>query len=174
MGSKKNILIGGLLIAIVAMSIGYAALAQQLTLTAKASVGDASWDVGFTNITLDSTKTAGATEVTAPAATGTAASFDVKLGYPGAKATYNVTIKNSGTIDAVLKSITGVTEANALAPADIQYTVTGVAANDALNAGATSTAVVTVEWVKSATSQTVPTGTTAKTATIYLDYEQAA
>lgn len=171
MGNHKNILIGGLLIAIVAMSIGYAALAQQLTITAKSDLSDASWKVQFEEITLDASSK-GATEVTEPTASGTAASFDVKLAYPGAKAVYKIKIKNAGTIDAYLKSIAGVTEANAADPTVIQYTVTGVEAMDELNANAEAEATVTVEWVSSETD-TVPTGTASKTATIYLNYEQA-
>ena len=41
--SKKNILIGALLVAIIAMSIGYAAMAQQLTISGSANFSDASW-----------------------------------------------------------------------------------------------------------------------------------
>lgn len=172
MKNHKNILIGGLLIAIVAMSIGYAALAQQLTITAKSDLTDASWKIQFEEITLDTTASKGATEATAPTASGTAASFDVKLAYPGAKAVYKIKIKNAGTIDAYLKSIAGVTEANAADPTAVQYTVTGVEAMDELDASAEDEAIVTVEWVSSETD-TVPTGTTSKTATIYLNYEQA-
>lgn len=172
MKNKKNILIGGLLIAIVAMSIGYAALAQQLTITAKSDLSDASWKIQFETITLDTTSSKGAAEVTTPTASGTAATFDVKLAYPGAKAVYKIKIKNAGNIDAYLKGITGVTEANEADPTVIQYTVTGVSEMDALNANAEAEAIVTVEWVSSETD-TIPTGTTSKTATIYLNYEQA-
>lgn len=172
MKSKKNLLIGGLLIAIVAMSIGYAALAQQLTITAKSDLTDASWKIQFEDITLDTTASKGATEVTAPSASGTAASFDVKLAYPGAKAVYKIKVKNAGTIDAYLKSIAGVSEANSADPTVIKYTVTGVSEMDDLDASAEAEAIVTVEWVSSETD-TIPTGTVSKTATIYLNYEQA-
>ena len=46
---KKNILIGALLVAIIAMAVGYAALAQQLTINGTAQVSS-TWDVKFTSI----------------------------------------------------------------------------------------------------------------------------
>lgn len=168
--SKKNILIGALLVAIIAMSIGYAAMAQQLTISGSANFSDASWSINFTTITLDATKTKGATEVSAPSIVGTTASFDVKLAYPGAKAVYNIEVENAGSIDAVLKTISGVTEANSAEPTGIKYTVDGIAANDTLDASQKKQFTVTVEWLD---TDTIPTTNTSKTATIYLNYEQA-
>lgn len=168
--NKKNILIGALLVAIIAMSIGYAAMAQQLTINGSANFSDASWSINFTDITLDAAATKGATQVSAPAIVGTTASFDVKLAYPGAKAVYTVEVENAGSIDAVLKTITGVTEANAAAPTEIKYTVSGIAENDTLAASAKKQFTVTVEWLD---TNKIASTTTSKTATIYLNYEQA-
>lgn len=168
--NKKNILIGALLVAVVAMSVGYAALAQQLTINGSANFADTKWDIKFSDIAVDTTQTAGATEVTTPTIVGTTASFDVKLEYPGSKAVYKIKVQNAGTIDAVLKSITGVDEANTTAPSEIKYTVEGIAENDALNASEEKEFTVTVEWVD---GNTIPADTTSKTATIYLNYEQA-
>lgn len=168
--NKKNILIGALLVAVVAMSVGYAALAQQLTINGSASFQDATWNIAFKEITADATKTEGATEVTEPTIVGTSASFDVKLAYPGAKATYTIKVKNEGSINAVLEDITGVDEANNAEPTAIKYTVEGIAANDTLNSGTEKEFTVTVEWLD---SDSIPSTTTSKTATIYLNYVQA-
>lgn len=168
MEKKKNIIIGTLLAAIVLMSVGYAALAQVLTINGTANI-DAEWNIEITGIT-EGTMT-GATTKTA-ASTATSATFNVDLAYPGAVATYVVDIENKGTIDAILDSITGVDSANAALPAEIQYEVTGVAANDALAAKGKAKATVTVKWVKSAdNTDTIPT-TKTKTATINLNYVQ--
>ena len=168
MDKKKNFIIGTLLAAIVLMSVGYAALAQVLTINGTANI-DASWDVQITGIT-ESTLTGATTKSTNFDATS--ATFNVDLAYPGATATYEISIENKGSIDAVLESITGVDSANAALPSEIQYTVTGVAANDELDSGATAKAIVTVTWVKSTDNKdTVPTETS-KTATISLNYVQ--
>ena len=168
MEKKKNFVIGTLLAAIVLMSVGYAALAQVLTINGTANI-DANWDVEITGIT-EGTLT-GATTVSTDS-NATSATFNVNLAYPGATATYNVAIENKGSIDAVLESISGVDAANTALPEEIQYTVTGVKAGDELDASAKTTAVVTVTWVASAdNTDTVPT-TTSKTATINLNYVQ--
>lgn len=167
---SKNIIIGALLVAIVAMSVGYAALAQQLTINGTANI-KGSWGVEFTKI--DEGTLTGATTVGVPSFTATSATFEVDLAYPGATATYDITIENKGNIDATLDSISGVDAANSNAPTEIQYTITGVAKNDTLAAGATTTAHVTVTWVSSDEGDTIPEETT-KTATITLNYVQKA
>ena len=50
--SKRNgIIIGALLITIALMTVGYAALATQLTINGTASTGDDSWNISFLSIT---------------------------------------------------------------------------------------------------------------------------
>lgn len=169
MKNKKNILIGALLVVVVAMSVGYAAMAQQLTINGSANFEDVQWKIAFKKIVLDSANTEGATEESEPTIVGTTASFDVKLAYPGAKATYKIKVKNEGTINAYLKDITGVDEANSAAPTDIKYTVTGISVNDTLNTTVEKEFTVTVEWLDTDSIST----NTSKTATIYLNYEQA-
>lgn len=168
MEKKKNFVIGTLLVAIVLMSVGYAALAQVLTINGTANI-DASWDVEITGITEGTLKGATTKTITSNA---TSATFNVDLAYPGATASYEVAIENKGSIDAVLESISGVDTANTALPTEVQYSVTGVKEGDELASGATTKAIVTVTWVASAdNSDTVPTQTS-KTATINLNYVQ--
>lgn len=168
MDKKKNFIIGTLLAAIVLMSVGYAALAQVLTINGTANI-DANWDVEITGITEGTLK--GATTKTI-SSNASSATFSVDLAYPGATATYEIDIENKGTINATLESITGVDAANSALPTEVQYTVTGVTEGDTLDSKATAKAIVTVTWVKSAANDdTVPT-TTSKTATINLNYVQ--
>lgn len=166
--NKKNWIIGALLVAVVAMSVGYAALAQTLTINGTASIADASWNVAITNIaegTLNNATTNGTVTYTA-----TTATFAVDLKEPGASATYVITVRNAGTIDAILNSISGISEVNAQEPSDINFAVSGVTAGTTtLAAGATNTITVTVTW--NADSTEVPT-TTSKTAVITLNYAQ--
>jgi len=166
MKNKKNVVIVALLIVVVAMSVGYAALAQQLNINGTANV-DASWNVVFTDIAegeMNDAETVG--EITA---SGTSATFEVDLKNPGASATYDITVENKGSIDATLESITGVDAANAAEPVDVQYTVTGITEGEDLLASGTTTFHVVVTWA--ADSDEIPTETS-KTATITLNYVQ--
>ena len=112
----------------------------------------------------------GAKENVAATASGTSATFNVELEYPGAVANFDIVVENGGSIDAVLNSITGVDTANNTDPAEIKYTVTGISNGDELTAGQSTTFRVTVEWLDSDTIPEVKS----KTATITLNYAQKA
>ncbi len=180
--AKRNgVIIGALLITIALMTIGYAALATQLTINGTASTGDASWNIEFESITKNADlTTAGATEKSLPTASGTAATFNVELAQPGAKMTYDLVVVNNGTIDATFNEITGIDELNTAEPKAITYKAerldgadgSPVTGSGDLLAKGKNYFRVTVEWP--ADSTTVPTETTSKTGTIYLDYVQKA
>jgi len=163
---KTKIIVGAFVLIGLA-SIAYAAFAQVLNISGTGtSSGD--WSVKITSIT--QTSATGVTENSAPSFTDTSATFDVNLAYPGATATYQVTVTNAGTIPAVLTSVDGVTAANAAAPAYITYGLTGVNNGTTLAAnGGTNVANVTVTW--DSASAPVSSGET-KTATITLNYAQ--
>lgn len=103
MKDKKNILIGALLFAIVIMSVGYAAFATQFQINGSATIGG-DWDVEIVSITPQITGTA--VDEPASSFTATTATFSAKLMKPGDSITYTITVKNKGTIDAKLSSIT--------------------------------------------------------------------
>ena len=177
---RNGIIIGALLITIALMTVGYAALATQLTITGTASTGDASWNISFLSITKNTTlSTSDAVEVDSPTATGTAATFNVTLPAPGSKMVYDIIVQNAGTIDATFKQITGIDELNATEPSAIKYNavrldgpngniVTGT--TDLLNTTGKNYFRVTIEWPSDSTE--IPTTITSKTGTIYLDYGQ--
>ena len=94
---------------------------------------------------------------------------------------YDLVVQNTGTIDATFQEVTGVDELNAAEPTQITYKVERLdsangspvlGAGDLLNTTGKNYFRVTIEWPKS--SETVPTGTTSKTGTIYLNYVQKA
>ncbi len=169
MRSNKNFLIAALLVVIVAMSVGYAALAQQLTINGTSKVS-ASWDVSITGITAKSL-TGASVANGYPTFTSTDATFDVSLDYPGASASFDIVVANNGTIDATLDNISGLIEANSDEPVYLTYAVTGISEGERLDAGETTTATVTVTW--SADETAVPETAVTKTATIHLNYVQA-
>lgn len=167
MKNGKNIIIGCLLVAIMGMSIGYAALAQTLTINGSADVTTAKWDVRFTKITEKTMS--GAVASAPPTFNVTTATFAVDLKAPGSYAIYEIEVSNNGSIDAVLDSLTDLTVKNGEEPKDIVYTITGIKATDSLAAAGKTVFQVKVEWLLSST--TIPT-VKQKTATINLNYVQ--
>lgn len=149
-------------------SVAYAAYTQTLAINGTGTA-NASWNVKITNIVRASAT--GVTDATAPSYTDTSATFNANLAYPGATATYNVTVTNGGSIPAKLNSITDLTATNAAAPTYITYAVSGVTAGTTtLAAGATNTVQVTVTW-DAASNPDTSTGNS-KSATINLGYVQ--
>ena len=62
--NKNSVIISCLVVAIIAMSVGYAALAEQLTINGTAGTGNASWAIAFQSITKNaSLSTDGVNEV---------------------------------------------------------------------------------------------------------------
>lgn len=163
MKNSKKFFILILVVAIIAMSAGYAALSQTLTINGTAKI-DSSWDIKFTNIT-DGTAVGGATNVSAPEYTGTTATFDVSLTSPGDSMTYEITVTNAGTLDAVLDSIDITSSENDA----IIYEVTGVQQGTELAASTTNT--VTVKVTYNPAVETQPTVLN-KTLKVTLEYVQ--
>lgn len=107
----KVIAIVALLIAVVGLTVGYAAYSSTLTINGTANVDPASWKVNFDykngTTSLTGTTKGHATENTAPKLADTTISeFDVTLKAPGDSVTYNFLIKNSGTLNAKLANFT--------------------------------------------------------------------
>ena len=106
----KVIAIVALLIAVVGLTIGYAAYSTTLTIDGSANVDPASWDVHFaykSGNSLTATTTGNAVENTAPTLAATAISgFAVTLKAPGDSVTYDFSVKNGGTLDARLDTFT--------------------------------------------------------------------
>ena len=100
----RNIIIGTLLAAVAIMAVGYAALAQTLQINGTATISS-NWNVAITGIT-EGTPTGSATNKTPATSNGTTATFDVNLVKPGDKMVYQVTVTNSGTLNAKLTGLT--------------------------------------------------------------------
>ncbi len=161
----KNTVIGFLVVAILIMAAGYALLSSQLKITGTAGV-TSSWNVAITSIT-EGTAIGTASNRTPASSTGTTATFDVELQKPGDSMTYDVTISNKGSLNAVLDSMV-ITEGIGGSEA-ITYSVTGVTKGTKLDVNTTNTVTVKVEWDDSLS--TMPAVTT-KTLTVTLNYIQ--
>lgn len=89
-------------------TIVYAGFTKQLDIQGKATVKKSSWAIKFTNLQ-SAVKTGTATEVTAPTINTNdtkISEYDVTLTTPGDSITYNFDVKNEGTFDAKISSIT--------------------------------------------------------------------
>lgn len=161
------------------MAVGYALLSQDLTINGKSKI-TAEWKVEITGI--EATPVKGGQNMNAsfsspedPTFDATSATFNAALPMPGSGVGYIITIKNNGTIPAVLTEEPTFTAINAQEPTDVTYTLSyqkdGSTATEQgyLKAGEIAKYAVMVQWNESATSVPV---TKEKTATITFNYEQ--
>lgn len=169
----KVIAIVALLIAVVGLTVGYAAYSSTLTINGTANVDPASWKVNFgykTGDSLTGTIKGHATETTAPTLADTTISgFDVTLKAPGDSVTYNFLIKNSGTLNAKLANFTMGTltcapnasgsisqEAATKLCGELKYTLTyadgsTITTDTPLDAGDSKELVLKLEWPSAST-----------------------
>ncbi len=99
---KKKIITSALIICILTMSIGYASFASNLEIKGVTKI-DGEWEIKITNI--KATEVCDSCDAGTPTYDDTKANFNAKLTKPGDSITYEITIKNTGTIDAKLDEI---------------------------------------------------------------------
>lgn len=145
MKDKKNIIMLILCIIVCIMSIAYAKLATNLIIKGKTNI-DSVWQVGIVEIE-EKNKIGKATSKTPPTHNFNVATFDVSLIQPGDSISYDVKIKNLGTLNAIVDSIKVVTTKNDI----IRYEVSGVKENDRLDAGKDTTLTIKVIFDENAT-----------------------
>ena len=162
---KRNIIIVSLLAVLAIMTIGYAAFSTQLEIKGTSNI-DSRWEVKIIAISAG-TPVGTAENAVAPSYTDTTANMNVNLYAPGDSMTYEITIQNNGTLDAVLNSIT---ENNSNNPA-IKFEIAGIKEGDALLAGETTKMTVKISYDSNVTGQ--PENTSADY-TLTLNYTQKA
>ena len=104
----QNILLGVLAVGLIGITVAYASLSQNLTINGTAKVAAATWDVHFEGMNAG-TATGYATLPTTGklAASGTSVSGNIgTLKAPGDTITYTFNVKNAGSINAKISSIT--------------------------------------------------------------------
>ncbi len=171
----QNIIIVVLSVAVLAMSVGFAVYAQQLTVNGTATFSAAKWDVHFDTSSFNETSTIKASEKNVG---NTAITYSVTLPSPGTEYSFTVNAKNYGTIDAALEAITlsGLTEAQKkyisytvnYDGTDYDETTDGLA--DDLLVNDTHTLNVTVAYLLPADSADLPATDVEVNLTIALDY----
>lgn len=146
---QKKVLIGLLIAAVLMMSVGYAALASQLEIDGVSKIAG-KFRVEFTNIT-EGVATGLAKNTTAAKAADTTATFDIEFVVPGDSMTYEITVKNTGTLTAKLDEIVGLPSETDTDP--IKYTVTGVQVGDILDPNEEVVVTVKAEYDSNVQSQ---------------------
>ena len=161
---KKNYVVIMVLVGLVCLlAIGFAAFGTNLRINGTANI-DSNWSVEIINIE-SKDKVGSAEDTVSPVYTKTSATFKTTLVSPGDSMTYDVTIKNKGTIDAKVDKIT-LTDSNNPA---IIFETSGISKGDVLLAGDTAVFKVKVSYNKDVTSQP---DTLNASLTVKLDYVQ--
>ena len=172
---QKKLLIGGLLGVVLILGVAYAAFQTQLNINGTSTIAS-KWDIKILSITPDKTATNSGTAqnpnyTTAGDITHSitnndlTANFQTALVSPGDSVVYTVVVKNNGTLNAALKTLTKTDSSN---PA-ITFTVAGITENDIINASDTKTFTVTVAY---ANVENQPAATTSNLS-LTLDFVQA-
>ncbi len=104
---SKNVLLLVVLIAIIGIAVGYAALSQNLVLNGTATVKGASdWNVHFAEGTVVNADAQGVTDPTISLATDKLSGTFAATLEPGASVSYRVTVVNDGSIGAQFNECT--------------------------------------------------------------------
>ena len=124
----------------VSIGIGYSILTSVVRIDGTASI-TSTWRIVFTDAkekTMDKATTKAGPTITG----GTSLSLSVELDEPGSQATYDVTVQNQGTIDAVVKEI----RFNDGEPNDLKVVVSNLYKGFPLKAGESKTFQVIATW----------------------------
>lgn len=182
MKDSKNLIIGMLCAVVCVMAVAYAAFQTTLTINGTATISS-TWNVAITAI--DCTATAvegGQAAAVTKSFTATTAQFDFTFNQPGDTGHCDVTISNTGSLDARVKSIDTVVKDGAgvskndgsldVTDADlIKYSLSGIAVGDTLAATKTQTYKIDAAYDADATGSATD-ATKTKTVTVTIGYEQ--
>ena len=152
--NKRKLIIYALVGVLMLTTVAYASLQTILNVSGTVVKKGNLWNIYFTNpssASIVGTATGSSLNIQA-----SSLNFQVSLYKPSDKVTYTVDIKNGGTIDAVLNSIS-LTGLDTAKSNSLNYTVTysngsTIKEGDTLNAGSSKTIKITVEFDSSATS----------------------
>ena len=194
---KQRIMIGVLCSVIIGLAVGYAVLNQQLNVNGTGSI-TSDFSIVFTNIeeinqgqasgnindfengiigidgktTHDITtlqaETHDITTLQADVTNDHQIDLNVDMKKPGATGIYEITVENTGKLDGYISDITGLDEANASEPTDIQFTLYNFKENQKIRVGEEKKFILVVSWSEDAT--TIPE--TSKSLTLDLTVTQ--
>ena len=174
------VVIGLLVVAIVAMSIGFASFAQNLNITGNTTVQSTSWNVQFKTDSYSETAGSMTVDTGNRVINATSMTYNVTLSKPGEFYEFTIDVENTGTFDAQLEGITMsslTTEQQKYLVYKITYdgteytTTTSSLAIDLLS-GNTETVKVRVEYIQPDNPDDLPDSQQVITLNAALDYVQ--
>ena len=160
--NKKNYILVALLLLVVTITVGYAALSTTLNINGSSTITKQSWDVHFESLNV----TAGSVTATTPAAITaddtTKVTYGITLAKPGDFYEFTVDVKNGGTLPAKLSAAPTIDGVSTDQDVYVNYTVTwsdgsAIAAGDTIQGGDSKTAKVRVEYDKNINANQLPT-----------------
>lgn len=145
----QNTLVIVLGLAIICMSVGYAAYRVDVNVVGESVIETPSWDVHLeTPIKTYNTTVVNDNIILSPKINedGTQVDFSVLMA-PGDIYEFTIDVRNSGTLDAKLSnySLTGETEGVTVSDDDVEYEVYGVVKDESLKKGSYSTKTIRVK-----------------------------
>ncbi len=149
---KRNIVILSLCAIVFLMFVGYAAFNTLLTINGTASI-TSNWNVVITGIEEKARVGEASNTLEYPKYENLSATFKVNLINPGDSITYDITVKNEGTINAILEKV----DISKTVNKAINITYEGITAGDKLDVGASDILTVKIEYNPEVTSQPATT-----------------
>jgi len=160
-GNKRtNYIVVAILLLVVGISIGYAALTATLTITGNTTINKNTWDVHFETLNV----TEGSVTATTPAAISGSKldiNYAITLAKPGDFYEFTVNVTNGGTLPAKLSATPQILGLSNDQKVYTTYTVTysdgtAVQANDTIAAGQSRTIKVRVQYRTDITDSQLP------------------
>lgn len=147
MKKKQYLLIGLVVICVFLMlGLGYALLSQDLDIKGTGTI-TSDWNILITDI-VTKEKSATASNVTEPNHSGTSATINAKFELPGDYISYDITVANQGTLNAVLDSIKIKMKDQEV----FLFSVEGIQSGEALNVDEEKTFTLTIRYNENITS----------------------
>lgn len=172
----KSYVIAFLLLILVGVGVGYAAIFTTLKITGTSTIQNNNWGIAFSNVSV----TEGSVTATkAAAVTGsTLIDYEISLALPGDFYEFTTVVRNTGTIDAKVENLPTLTGVSSDQDVYVNYTITyadgsEINKNDVLAAEQTATIKVRVEFDKNITAEQLPTTNQTLSLGFSMNYVQA-
>ena len=174
---KKKMSMLILLLLVGFITIGYAVLNSDLTITGTSHITNATWDVHFENVSIT---TGSVTATSGPTidVSGLNITYEVTLTKPGDFYEFSVDVKNDGSVPARLSAAPTISGPTSAQDVYTNYTFlnsddTAVTAGQTIAAGAKRTYKVRVEFDRNISSSQLPSTSQNMTLTASMNWEQA-
>ena len=128
------------------LGLGYALLSQNLEIQGTGTI-TSDWNILITNI-VTKEKSATASNVTEPTHSGTSATMNAKFELPGDYISYDITVANKGTLNAVLDAIKIKMKDQEVFLFDVE----GIQSGEALNVDEEKTFTLTIKYNENLTT----------------------